>query len=242
MTCEETAERLAAHLDGELTTAEVAAVEGHVGTCARCASELASGRRLNALLDRHLATEPAVDLDARFAALWERTGTESRPARVSRGGSSRTRSGVRRALPRVAVGALAAGLALGLWWMGPATEGPTTDRAPSPVQVAKAPKPEAQQVANVAKPAQAKKPAPKAGVAKRKPEADVAVARVDRAAPSEAKRDPVAQVAQRDDELPRELIPRAEMFLDYSIVKRLDELENFDAVMAGGKSADDRRS
>jgi hypothetical protein len=229
MTCEEMAGQLAAYLDGELIAAEVAAVERHVAACAECARELRNGRRLNALLDRQLGSASPEDLDERFAVLWQQTGTESRPGRVVRGGSSRGRSGFRRTATRVAAGALAAGLALGVWWMGPGAKAPSESGAGPSTQVEKVVKPAVKPVAQAAKP----RPAP---------EAATAVARVERAARPDAKTDPVAQVAQADGKLPRDVRRRAAMFLDYSIVRRLDELENFDRVMATGKATDDRRS
>jgi anti-sigma factor RsiW len=236
MTCEETAGQLAAYLDGELTAAETALVERHVATCVVCAREIAGGRRLNALLDEHFAAAP-VDLDARFAALWQQTGAESRPGRVVRGDFSR-RSAFRRTVTRIAAGTLAAGLAFGLWWMGPAAQTPRDGgegalapaaRVVAPEKIAKAP---------------ASAQEPRIVAAKPKPAAEppTAVARAERPARRDAKKDPIEQVAQVEEKLPRDVRRRAEMFLDYSIVKRLDELENFDAVMATGKATEDSRS
>jgi hypothetical protein len=197
MTCEEMAGQLAAYLDGELSAAEVAAVERHVAACA-----------------------------------------ESRPGRVVRDGSSRGRSVFRRTTTRVAAGALAAGLALGVWWMGPGAKAPRESGDAPSTQVAKV-----ETLEKVVKPAApAVKPVAQAAKPKPAPEAPTAVARVERPARPDAKTDPVAQVAQADGKLPRDVRRRAAMFLDYSIVRRLDELENFDRVMATGKATDDRRS
>lgn len=245
MTCEETAGQLAAYLDGELETAEVAAVERHVATCAACARELAEGRRLNALLDRHLATATASDLDERFSALWERTGMEPRSGRVVRGDFSRDRSAARTTVRRIAAGTLAAGLAFGLWWMGSAGNGPS-DSAPAgggPAPAALAKRAEPVEVAK-APPSGASAGKPVDRAAKKKPAEDATVvAQGSRPDARGSEPAPDEQVARVEAEKPpRDIRQRAEMFLDYSIVRRLDELENFDAVMAVGKAGDDRRS
>ena len=52
--CEEALRRLAAHLDGELTTMEAAEVEGHLERCRSCYSRAEFERRLKARIREDL--------------------------------------------------------------------------------------------------------------------------------------------------------------------------------------------
>ena len=58
-----------AYLDGELDTASLARLEGHLETCARCAAELQEQKRLLQALDFALTDEPAIEMPKNFVEL-----------------------------------------------------------------------------------------------------------------------------------------------------------------------------
>lgn len=232
MTCEETAERLAALLDAELSEREAAGVEAHVASCAACAAELAEIQRLRGLLGRALATPGQPADPARFAALWERIEADGpRDERVRPIGEARRPEATRRRWVRVLTGAIAAGVAVGVWF----SSGLRSNIEPS-AELAAAPS-KAPVAERMARGVQAQG-APAAA----KPTKSVVVARQEpEAAPKRA-----AAVANVTDdhgpEAPADLRRRAQLFLEYPIVRRLDELEHFEDVMVREQSGRDRRS
>lgn len=107
MNCDSFIERLDAWLDGELSAADVGALEAHAMACADCKRELAGARRLQ---ERALALPRAIEPPRE---LW--TGIERRIAT----------HGARRSHARTAFGALAAGVLLAAVFFG----GMLADRA-----------------------------------------------------------------------------------------------------------------
>jgi anti-sigma factor RsiW len=234
MTCRETSEQLAAYLDGELPEDQARGLEQHVAGCDACAMELARTKRLHALLAAPLATPLAAPSAESFDALWQQASTVpldsgERSASAPRGGLQR-RAAARPPRPgwmrRIAAGGIAAGVALGAWWV--TERGEVAVERPRLEWAKRAPEPAA---------AGGERQAVVAAAPKTRSEpAQVA------AAPKEpAAVDPVAPVAHPPPRPPRDVRKRPEMFLDYSIVRRLEELENYEAVMAQGRP-DDRRS
>jgi anti-sigma factor RsiW len=236
MTCDETAERLPAYLDGELNGVEADQVKRHIASCASCALELTRTRRLFSLLSEPIGRPLEASSDERFASLWQRVSAEERPAllregRVVHGETGRRRPGrtsVGRHRVRVAAGALAATLALSFWWVAERGNLSSDARRGSDASVVRVAKSAPERAAPPAAPAQVAKveePRPKPP--------QVATSATDMG--------PVAQVAHPSAKAPRAVRRRPDMFLDYSIVRRLDELDNFEAIMAKG-GADDRKS
>ena len=235
MTCDETAERLPAYLDGELTGVEADQVKRHTASCASCALELTRTRRLFSLLSEPIARPLEASSDERFASLWNRVSAEERPAllragRVVRGEAGRRRPGrtsVGRHRVRVVAGALAATLALSFWWVAERGNLSSDARRGSdaPVRVAKRAPESAAPPAAPAQVAKVEEPRPKPP----------------QAATSATDTGPVARVAHPSAKAPRDVRRRPDLFLDYSIVRRLDELDNFEAITAQG-GTDDRKS
>ena len=62
-------EEIVAYLDGELDAAALARLEGHFGTCARCAAEWRAQRRLLQELNCALTDEPAIAMPKNFAQI-----------------------------------------------------------------------------------------------------------------------------------------------------------------------------
>lgn len=236
MTCQETVQQLDAHLDRELSSREEAAVRAHLEACASCASYLATLRRLRRVLENSFAVTSGSASSSGFRALWERIVADDGTAPVS---PSRAMTGLARGRLRVGrapvlAGALAAGLALSVWFSigrepaQPVASGPNRDllsrgepeidralvRAETREVVAQAPRPVEQAAVRVS---------PKAAAAAPRAKGEEAVA------------------VGSDLEPPPDLLRRAELFLDYPIVRRLEELEHFDEVMAQGRDGRDRR-
>lgn len=244
MSCEGVLGSIVALLDGELHGDERRTVEVHVGTCAACQGELELLRRTRALLSRQLEGAGAGAGKPSFAELWRRVealaeqgdGPVARDAaapwtRRARADGASRRSGRRRLVAWSAAGGLAIAASLALLIVGrpagvgaPAAKTATTAkpaavaRAAAPVAVAKHEPGHATRVASKGVPADAHP-------AEGKP---AAVA--DQAAPEG---DVVAneEVANEIDP-PRELLERPDMFLNYPIVRRLDELRHLESVLA----------
>ena len=72
--CEREREAIGALVDGELATAEHAALEAHLAGCAGCRQELEELNRLAAAFRSLPAVEPAPDFEARF---WARIAREA---------------------------------------------------------------------------------------------------------------------------------------------------------------------
>jgi hypothetical protein len=122
---------------------------------------------------------------------------------------------------RVAASGLAAGLALGVWWLGGGGDAPGTGA----VEVTwKSSAPQAP-AAQVAQPVRRSRPPSEQVASRPEPESGR-----------------VANVAHPRSKPPADVRRRASFYLDYGIMRRLDELENFEEVMAKGREADDRRS
>lgn len=252
MTCQETVERLAPYLDHELSEVEAKQVEDHVSSCAACALELARTRRLFGLIAEPLAGVAVGSPEERFAAIWSSVAADGhaalgREARVVRGeGSRRAAGGSRRARSwrGLAAAGLAAALAVGVWWVAEPGDVATDVRRmkvakSAPQRVAGSEEATTKVAKAVATSRETNGAVAKADEASRPKTAQVASAPPDTSAPQDT--GPVAQVANPAAKPPRAVRRRPGMFLDYSIVRRLDELENYEAVMAQGK-ADDRRS
>jgi mycothiol system anti-sigma-R factor len=62
MTCEQVQERIHAHLDGELDSVKIVAVENHLGKCENCHSEYRDLLHLRSLVkgSRQYFTAPAI--------------------------------------------------------------------------------------------------------------------------------------------------------------------------------------
>jgi len=111
-------ERLSGYLDGELPSAEAAAVEAHVAECQACTDELAALRELRELA-AGLAAPPVSE--AQWAAAWDGIA-----ARVAARPRSRLWRMARAALIPAAAAAVVA-LAVGFWAFGPYNEAEADD-------------------------------------------------------------------------------------------------------------------
>jgi anti-sigma factor RsiW len=221
MSCEAVEESLVALLDDEIAGAERDAVEAHVAGCGTCAHELGLLRKTRALLSAGLTPAARPQTAGAFEELWRQVEADAQPAlRVVRGGAART--GARRRRVAWATGlALAASLALvvlGLeqtssLWDGAAPSGVTQEPSSAPALPAAADarvKTEARAPSRVAK-APAKAPTQ---LAKRA------------SAPEQ-----VAETANEIDP-PRDLLERPDLFVNYPVMRKLDEMRHLDAVLA----------
>lgn len=238
MSCETVIGSIVALLDGELPDAERPAVEDHLAACAACQGELRELRRARAAITQRLRSlDPGVARTS-FDALWARIEVEEPAAqgrsrtRVHRTGAARALGRLRPALWAGAGGvALAASLALviaGLPRDGTEKATPTT-----PPRVASGPgAPEAapaavagketsseERVAAAPRSAPAAKPEP----ARPQPADDDSL---------DAPTDEAAAVAVNEIDPPRDLLERPELFLNYPIVRKLDELQHLESVLA----------
>lgn len=246
--CETVTGSVVALLDGELAEAERREVEVHLASCTACAQELSEIEATRRIVARHLAAAGAAVGSQRFDDLWQRVAADgSDTVRTSRAGSGSTRrasvsrstNGRRRWLWAGASGGLALAAGLALLVLAPRPSGVTIDRrdarsgkAPA---VAPAPAPAPKSVAaakRVQRPATrvAKGGSDDAG-------ADQQVARRadGNAAPeatTPAEEQPAEAVAVNELDPPRELLERPDMFLNYPIVRKLEELRHLDAVLA----------
>jgi anti-sigma factor RsiW len=240
MNCGVVQEALIARLDGELAAAEVERIDAHLKGCAACQAECASVQRLRERVRHELvsAAGPA-QAGTSFEQLWQRaTGETARRAPAApipfdparrRGdpgarGASAPRTNRWFAPSRVAVAGLAAaaGLALVVYVAGIPSWGPL------PSQRVTAPKGDAApqggpRPADVARSGGEPAAGDTARVARRPSQAAQHPADSNRA--SEHVHAVVA-------EAPPEVLERPDLFVDYSIVRRLDELRHFESVMA----------
>ena len=115
-------ERLSGYLDGELPSAEAAAVEAHVGECQACADELAALRQLRELA-AGLAAPPVSD--AQWAAAWDCIARRISPAAPARPRSRLWRLARVALIPAAAAAVVA--LAVGFWAFGPYKEAEADD-------------------------------------------------------------------------------------------------------------------
>jgi anti-sigma factor RsiW len=239
MNCGVVHEALIARLDGELTAAESARIDAHVDGCLACQGELAALQRLRERVRHELVVGGAAPREGSFDDLWQRaTGaTEQRTlaraipfdpsrrrGRLWARGASRARTTGRRFAPsRVAIAGLAAaaGLTLVVYVAGIPSWGPMpAPRVVAPLGGA-APESPARP-AQVAKSGSEPDASKTARVAQRPPQA----------APDRADSDRGSQgVHAVVAEAPPEVLERPDLFVDYSIVRRLDELRHFESVM-----------
>lgn len=194
--CDAILEDLPAYAAGKLTASERSAVDAHVRGCDGCMSELRSMERLEALLLGLPKLEPSPDLRSRFA---NRLAAEidAEAARSERGG-------VFRWLMRPWLIPALATPAVALWVL---TSAPGNgDGNPGP-----------QTVANLA-PERVQEKVVAVVDHEEKPRA-VAMAK-----PHEP-REPVSIVEAQADGLPAELENKAELFVDFDVIRELEQLE-----------------
>lgn len=233
MSCETVIGSIVALLDGELPGAERGRVEEHLAGCSACQGELRALQATRELVSRSLGAFGQARARSSFDDLWARIERDVPPPAESRSWSRlRRASASPRALRRRRVfwagaGGLALAASLALLVVGlppdqstlPAPEaGRVASRAPQ-MAAAKTAKPVTRIAA--AKP----KPAPEPARAKSAPEADSAL---DQAAPEEME----AAVVANEIDPPRELLERPDLFLDYPLVRKLDELQHLESVLA----------
>lgn len=194
--CDAILEDLPAHAAGKLTASERSAVDAHVRGCDACMSELRSMERLEALLVGLPEIEPSPGLRSRFA---NRLAAEidAEAARAERGG-------VFRWLMRPwLIPALATPAAAAIWVLA-TTLGNGDDNIAPQIVAKVAPERVEEKVV--------------AAVDQEKPRA-VAVAK-----PQEP-REPVSVTDAQADGLPAELENKAELFVDFDVIRELEQLE-----------------
>jgi len=239
MSCETVIGSIVALLDGELAGAERRAVEVHLAGCAACQSELAELRRTRALVEQSLDGLEASVVRTSFEQLWARAegdghpvGDRGRPASRSEGsGASRI---ARRRIVWAGAGGLALAASLALMLIGvPRQQGvspmPVPDDAAGEL-VAHAPAPRsepraAEPVVVAAKPAAPPARVPAEASRDEDPDLDEEIEQVELPADE-------AAVVSNELDPPRELLERPEMFLNYPIVRKLDELRHLESVLA----------
>jgi anti-sigma factor RsiW len=210
MSCDDVRNELVAWLDGELSGEEGALLQPHVARCQDCARELRALERARGLIEEFSADKVLSGVS--FEALWQRVHDSARVRSASPESIRRqSASAVRRAIRwSVPLGmAAAAGAALALFWE-PAARGPI----PPPVEVHR----------DVVKGAQGRQAEAASGA---KPRVQVeSIAKVETRSRSMAR-------------VPRELRDNPGLFVDYSIVRRLDELQHLDSVLSGHEQGRD---
>jgi hypothetical protein len=236
---------IVALLDGELADAERLGVEEHLARCATCARDLNELRSTRRIVTAHLVAIGEQVSEPRFETVWTRVARESsRQPGVSHSDGTPPRA-VLRALPKrrrwlwagasaglaLAAGVAALVLAPRLIESSPATRGVSGTGAPAPVVAAL---PAAPEPAN--KPAKAPTRLAKASqhggeAAKQELARRPQVAAPGEPTPAEAPAEEAVAVNELDP--PRDLLERPDLFLNYPIVRKLDELRNLDAVLAG---------
>lgn len=251
MNCESVHESLVALLDGEVTTAERRLLEEHLATCAACRRERALLERTRTLVTdrlRRTAAEPGS-----FEALWQRIEAASPeagpqaadPPRLgARPGRGRR---PRRTAAWAAVGGFAAAAGLALALVGLPGEDAAVPPAGAPAPRAAAPRAPREPVAVARAPSRPDggQPAAQPGAAAPAKTARQAAAGppADEPAPGaagpvdEPDEQEVLAVALGRAEPPRELLERPELFVNYPILSKLDELRHLDTVLA--ESPDD---
>lgn len=245
MSCETMTGSIVALLDGELPADERRAVEEHLATCVACARERGDLEATLGIVTRHLSTAGERVGCRTFEDLWARVESESVGAETPRRGPATLAGGKRssRAAGRArrrwvwagisAGAALAAGLVLVLF--GPGVPGP---------RVAALPGRDAHTPASAPPAAVAQRPkAPASLVGAKDARGDVAeqdkrvARRVEPVPPQREDETAVeptagAAVARNEIDPPRDLLERPDLFLNYRILRKLDELRNLDAVLA----------
>lgn len=252
MSCETVTGSIVALLDGELAEGERRDVESHFASCTACALEL---RRLEAtrrIVSAHLAAAAGRVARPCFDDLWDRVeadpdsgaarrtrdASSARPGRVSR-----PRPGGRRWLWAGASAGLALAAGLALVVFAPRLSDQTSARRDA--KSGKAPAVASAPQVVAAKPAKSAA----TRVAKSAPDDDVpAKQQVARRAQPKGAPDATspapetpdsAAVAVNELDPPRELLERPDLFLNYPMVRKLEELRHLDAVLAD-HGADDQ--
>lgn len=235
MSCETMIGSIVALLDGELAGAEREALDRHLAGCAACRRELADVRRTRDLVDRSLAALGAGVGRTSFEQLWARARDGETDGRArAPAGPRRPGRVARRRILWAGAGGLALAASLALMLVGVPRE-PGIEPGPAPATkasevVARAPaapsgpKPAAPVVV-AAKPALATERVAPGEV--RDDDADLD----DDVEPVELAADEAAVVANEIDP-PRELLERPDLFLNYPIVRKLDELQHLESVLA----------
>jgi anti-sigma factor RsiW len=256
MSCERVTGAIVALLDGELAERERRDVESHLASCTACALEL---RRLEAtrrIVSAHLAAAAGRIARPCFDDLWERVAADpasgaarpvrdaatSRPgpvrdASTSRPGMvSRPQRGGRRWLWAGASAGLALAAGLALVVLAPRLSDPTSARRDA--RAGKAPTVATAPQVVAAKPARSGA----TRVAKSAPDDDDrAQHQVARRAEPKSAPEPTSPVpespasgavAVNELDPPRELLERPDLFLNYPLVRKLEELRHLDAVLA----------
>ena len=252
MSCETVTGSIVALLDGELAEAERREVESHLASCTACAREVEEVEATRRIVARHLLAAGAAVGPQRFDDLWRRVAADGHDTvATSRAGSGSTRPGSvsrstnarRRWLWAGASAGLALAAGLALLVFAPRPPEVTPDgrdpRTAKGSTVASAPAPKAV----IAK--QAQHPATrvaKSGSDDADAKQQVARRAEPKAAPevtAPAEEQPAEAVAVNELDPPRELLERPDMFLNYPIVRKLEELRHLDAVLAD-HGADDQ--
>lgn len=245
MSCETVIGSIVALLDGELADAERLQVEEHLARCAACAHDLDELRATRRIVTAHLVGIQEQVSGPRFETVWARIAAES----AHRSGGARadgvpTGAVVRSLRPRrrwlwaagasaglaLAAGVAALLLAPRLTELSPAGRGGARPGMPVVAALPAAPesagKP-AKAPTRVAKAAKHAEVASKEEPARRQAVATAPSERTPADAPVEE------AVAVNELDPPRDLLERPDLFLNYPIVRKLDELRNLDAVLAG---------
>jgi len=245
MSCESVHGSLVALLDGEVDAAECRVLEAHLASCAACRRERDLLQATRTVLSAELRRTSATG--GSFDALWQRVdeampdapadGTRGRVVPLpARGGAS----GVGRAPRRTAAWAAAAGFAaaagLTLALVGLPRDGATPPASGPAPRVAVAPPPAAEPAVVAQAPSRQAPP-------RRASEPPVAVAKAPEPLPAAPASDPAPDettaVALGEADPPRDLLERPDLFVNYTIVRKLEELRHLDAVLAespeGGK-------
>jgi len=240
MSCETVVGSIVALLDGELPDGERRAVEEHLTACASCQGEMRALRQARVLVTRRLRSVDVGVARGSFDELWARIdaagegGAPSGPAAHGRRADRSRAAGLRRPAVWAGAGGLALAASLALVIVGLPRDhaeepGPAPTRVARKAALVDAPAAAARVTAKPeARLASAPKPAPVA-----KPDA----ARV----PTDTSEDEVGLDAVADESVavavneidpPRELLERPDLFLNYPIVRKLDELQHLEAVLA----------
>lgn len=223
MSCHGAAESLVALLDGEIAPQERLVLEQHLAGCSGCSRELEELRATRRLLDRALASAAPDRAAGSFEALWQRVESDDPPALGLVRGAAGRRPAPRLRAVWIGAGGLALAASLALVVLGIQQQQPAPGVAPAKPVVAEG-RPAAEAGSRVAsrvavEPRGAPHAKQPAQLAKRAPES---------ATPGKQ----VAVVANEIDDPPRELLERPELFVNYPVVRKLDELRHFDAVIA----------
>ena len=244
--CETVTGSIVALLDGELSAEERRAVEDHLATCVACARERADLEVTRRIVARHLSAAGDHVAHGTFAGLWARVESESVGGHRRDGataGGPRSGPAAARARRRWMWAGLSAGAALAasfaLVLLGPGGQGLRMAWLPGRDAQAPAVAPAAGTRVVVAQ--RPKVPAaPVVGGDSRSDDAEQekrVARRVEPVPPrqgDETVAEPLAGAAVALNEIdpPRDLLERPDLFLNYRILRKLDELRNLDAVLA----------